>query len=224
MVSIIVPLYNEESVLLKNPARLEGLSRAGELVFSDGGSSDRSVDIAGRYGKVVHAKKNRAAQMNQGALQAGGGILLFLHADTIISPDSLAAVEKCIIDGGFIGGCFTQEIDNNAFIYRLIEGQGNLRARLSKEFYGDQGIFVKKDVFLTIGGFPEVPILEDVLFSRKLGARGKTIVLADKILVSARRWENNGVIRTAILYNLIIILFRLKAPLHKIKQLYEDLR
>ncbi|MFA5117290.1 MAG: TIGR04283 family arsenosugar biosynthesis glycosyltransferase [Candidatus Omnitrophota bacterium] len=224
MVSIIVPLYNEENVLLKNSARFEGLSRAGELIFSDGASSDRSVDIAGKHGKVVYAPIGRAAQMNQGAFHAKGDILLFLHADTIIAPDSLAAIEKSIIEDGFIGGCFTQEIDNNAFIYRLIAGQGNLRARLSKEFYGDQGIFVKKDAFLSIGGFPEVPILEDVLFTRKLRDRGKTIVLADKILVSARRWENNGVIRTAVLYNLIIILFRLKVPLHKIKRLYEDLR
>ena len=113
---------------------------------------------------------------------------------------------------------------SRALIYRLIEWQGNTRARLTREFYGDQGIFVKKNTFLRMGGFPEVPIMEDVLFSRRLRTIGKTVVLSDKITVSARRWEKNGIIKTALIFNLIIILFWLKAPLHKIKQFYEDIR
>lgn len=224
MISIVIPLYNEEAVLSRARAQLRELSSHAEIIFVDGGSLDRCAEFASRYGKVLRGKKGRAAQMNYGAAQARGGILLFLHADNLISADTLEAIERRIMEDGYIGGCLTQRIDNNAFIYRLIEWQGNARARITKEFYGDQGIFVKKSIFLSMGGFPEVPIMEDLLFSRKLRTIGKTVVLSDKIMVSARRWKKNGIIKTALLFNLIILLFWLKAPLSNIKQLYEDLR
>jgi len=224
MISIIVPIYNEENMLSKAFANLQRLSREAELIFADGGSADKSVDIARQHGKVFCGKKGRAVQMNYGASQANGDILLFLHADNVISADTLVSIEKKIIEDGYAGGCFTQEINNKAFIYRLIEWQGNIRARMTRQFYGDQGIFVKKDAFLKIGGFPEIPIMEDVLFTKKLRKYGKTVVLPDKILVSARRWEKKGIIKTTLLFNLVILLFWLKAPPSKIKQLYEDLR
>ena len=224
MISIVVPVYNEESALYKTSPNLQRLSSEAELIFVDGGSTDRSVDIACQLGKVFHSKKGRAIQMNYGVIQAKGDILLFLHADNIISPDTLEMIERKILKDGYIGGCLTQRIDNRAFIYRLIEWQGNIRARITKEFYGDQGIFVKKDTFLKIEGFPEAPIMEDVLFTKKLRKCDKTVVLPDKILVSARRWEKKGVIKTLFLFNLIILLFWLKVPLDRIKQLYEDIR
>jgi rSAM/selenodomain-associated transferase 2 len=224
MISIVCPIYNEEKILSKTAAHLERLSRRAEFIFVDGGSADRSVVVARQHGKVFHSKKGRAAQMNYGAGLAKGEILLFLHADTIVSTDALETIESKINEDGVIGGCFTQRIDNGSPLYRIIESQGNLRARARKVFYGDQGIFVKKDVFLKIGGFPEAPILEDVLFTKKLRKAGKTVVLPDEIIVSARRWEKRGVIRTVFLYHCIIFLFWLKVPLHKIKELYEDLR
>jgi len=224
MISIIVPVYNEEKILSGACAGLREFLHKAELIFVDGGSSDQSVDIAGRLGKVFHSRKSRALQMNCGVSCAKGDILLFLHADNIITPASLDSIEKKITEDNCIGGCFTQKIDNNAFIYRLIEWLGNIRAQITKEFYGDQGIFVKKDAFLKIGGFPETPIMEDVFFTKRLRQYGKTAVLADKILVSARRWEKAGVFKTSLLFGLIILLCRLKVPLNKIKRLYEDLR
>jgi len=224
MISIVVPIYNEEAVLAKSTGRLQDLSGHAELIFVDGESTDQGVDIVRQQGKVFRVKKGRAAQMNYGAGRAKGDILLFLHADNIISADALVTIEKKIIEDGYIGGCFTQKIDHKAFIYRLIEWQGNARARMTKEFYGDQGIFVKKDAFLKIGGFPEVPVMEDVLFTRQLREMGQTVVLPDRITVSARRWEKRGVIKTTLTFNLIILLFRLKFPLRKIKRLYEDIR
>jgi len=224
VVTIIIPIYNEEKNLLEKIGQFRNLSKSAELIFVDGKSSDNSCSIAVAYGKILHSKAGRAAQMNSGVTQARGDILLFLHADNIILTDTLETIERKITEDGYIGGCLTQRIDNNALIYRLIEWQGNTRARLTREFYGDQGIFVKKNTFLRMGGFPEVPIMEDVLFSRRLRTIGKTVVLSDKITVSARRWEKNGIIKTALIFNLIIILFWLKAPLHKIKQFYEDIR
>ncbi|MDD5408722.1 MAG: TIGR04283 family arsenosugar biosynthesis glycosyltransferase [Candidatus Omnitrophica bacterium] len=224
MISIIIPVYNEESMLSRASGNLQKLLFKAELIFVDGGSSDQSFDITGRLGKALCSKKGRAIQMNHGASCAKGDILLFLHADNIISPAALDSIEKKIASDNCVGGCFTQKIDNDAFIYRLIEWQGNIRALMTKEFYGDQGIFVKKEAFLKIGGFPEMPIMEDIFFTKKLRKYGKTAVLPDKILVSARRWEKAGVFKTSLLFSLIVLLFRLKVPLNKIKQLYADLR
>lgn len=224
MVSIIVPILNEEKILYANLSRFKKLSLQAELLFVDGGSIDRSVEIASGVGSLLHSGKGRSLQMNKGGFSAKGNILFFLHVDTMISPDTLLAIEDAVNNGGFIGGCLTQRIDRDALIYRLIEGQGNIRARRHKIFYGDQGIFVKKDMFERIGGFPEVPIMEDTLFTQQLRKMGQTVVLPDRITVSARRWEKRGIIKTTLLFNMIIILFWLKVPLHKIKQFYKDIR
>ncbi len=222
MISIIIPFYNEERMLTKVSPSLQKLSCVAELIFVDGQSTDQGAQIASQFGKIFQSKKNRASQMNYGASQARGDILLFLHADNFISPLTLDKITQKIGVEGYAGGCLTQRLDDNAFIYRLIESQGNLRARLTKEFYGDQGIFVKKAAFLALGGFPEVPIMEDVLFSRSLRKYGKTVVLPEKILVSARRWKEQGILKTALLFSLINVLFWLRVPLPEIKQLYSE--
>ena len=223
MLSVIVPVYNEEQVLLCNAPYLEDVGKRAELIFVDGASSDASREICGRLGRVVYARRGRAAQMNAGARSAQTDGFLFLHADTRVAPAALAAVEEAL-DNGMIGGCLTQRIDNGAAVYRLIEAQGNLRARRDKIFYGDQGIFVSRRAFWENDGFPEVPLMEDVLFTRRLRRAGTTVVLTDPITVSARRWERDGILKTVLLYNLILFLFWARFPLSRIKGLYEDLR
>ena len=201
MIIVVIPIYNEERMLSENLAEFQKLSRQTEVVFVDGGSTDKSVEIASSYGKVLNSKKGRSVQMNCGAVSARGEVLLFLHADTVISIDVLSSIEKNVMDNGFIGGCLTQWIDKKGVMYRLIENFGNLRAKATKIFYGDQGIFVRKDIFSQMNGFPEVPIMEDVLFTKKLRKLGKTVVLPGKILVSPRRWQEKGSMRTIFLYS-----------------------
>lgn len=224
MISVIVPIYNEERELTKNLYFYEKLGPHAELIFVDGQSIDRSRMVVQHCGRVLQCARARATQMNFGAKYAEGDIFLFLHADTIISEGTLASIEMHIRKQGFLGGCLTQCIDNGSFVYRLIEAQGNIRARKRKVFYGDQGIFVKKDVFLRIGGFPLVPIMEDVIFSKQLRRLGRTVVLPDRILTSSRRWDKKGVVKTTFLYSIINILFWLRFPLKKIKLLYDNLR
>lgn len=224
MISVIIPIYNEEEILRANADRFAGLAQHSELIFVDGSSTDKSIEIAGRYGRVLQSEQGRAIQMNFGAKQAKNEALLFLHADNILSSDSFAHIENEIRPHGVVGGCLTQRIDKEGYIFRLIETQGNNRARGTKIFYGDQGIFVRKDVFERLGGFPEVPIFEDVLFTQKLRCEGKTAVLPDTIRVSARRWEKRGIIRTALMFNTLLLMFKMGYPLEKIKKLYEDLR
>lgn len=224
MISIIVPVYNEEKVLSENAPRLHKLAQHAELIIVDGGSTDRSVELASCLGKILMGKKGRAVQMNYGAGFAQSNILFFLHADTFTCADTLKSIEKNIMNNGFIGGCLTQRIDREGARYRLIENFGNIRARLTKIFYGDQGIFVRKDIFSKIGGFPEVPIMEDIIFTKKLRRTGKTIVLKDKISVSARRWEKKGVIKTVLVYSFLNFSYWMKVSLNKISSFYADLR
>lgn len=224
MISIICPVYNEEDMLSKNSFEFKRLSNNTELIFADGGSTDRSVGIAGQIGIVIHSQKGRALQMNHAAAFAKGDMLLFLHADAFLSLNALASIEIKLMQNNIIGGCLTQRIDSKGLIYRIIETEGNIRAKITKIFYGDQGIFVRKDIFSKLGGFPEVPIMEDALFTNKLKRSGRTVVLPDKILVSPRRWKKKGLIRTAIFYSYLNILFWLGLPLNKIKLSYDDLR
>jgi rSAM/selenodomain-associated transferase 2 len=224
MISVVIPVYNEEKKLEQNLAYYQTLSENAELIFVDGESSDQSRKVAGSCGKVLTAPRGRAVQMNLGARFAHRDIILFLHADNRILPESLSAIESSLSGGGFIGGCFTQRIDDPVFIFRLIEMQGNIRARFTREFYGDQAIFVKKKDFFKLSGFPEIPVMEDVVFSRKLRRLGKTVVLNDKVYVSPRRWRQKGIISTALLYSLLNTLFWLKVPFKDIKKLYGELR
>ncbi|MCQ9208760.1 MAG: TIGR04283 family arsenosugar biosynthesis glycosyltransferase [Omnitrophica bacterium] len=222
--SIITPILNEEKLLLSQSSYYRGITQRAELIFIDGGSLDKSAEIAGRFGQILHSQKGRATQMNCGARLAQEKLLLFLHADTKIALKTLDSIETKVEQGSYIGGCLTQRIDKDGFAYRFIESFGNARARSTKVFYGDQGIFIRKDAFWQMGGFPEAPVMEDIIFSKKMRKLGKTIVLPDKIWVSPRRWEKQGILKTVFLYSLLNILFRLKIPLNRIKKLYAELR
>jgi len=199
MISIIIPVFNEEECLSKSDIYYQMISPAGELIFVDGGSTDGTVSLARRWGRVITAPKNRAVQMNRGAKEAKFDILLFLHADAIIHLENLQHIVKAIKNKKIIGGCFQQVLDNPALIFRWIAWTGNIRAKVSKVFYGDQAIFVRKDVFQELGGFPEVKIGEDVLFTKKLRKRGKVGILPFAVNCSARRWKRQGILRTFFL-------------------------
>lgn len=224
MISVVITIYNEEKILETNASFFDRLSKQSELIFVDGESSDKCGELAASYGRVLHCEKGRAKQMNCGAKHARNDVLLFLHADNCISAEALENIEKQIHRTGAVGGCLMQKIDKKGLLYRFIEAQGNIRARRLKIFYGDQGIFVRKDVFNRLGGFPDVPIFEDVLFSKKLKVEGETTVLSDKIIVSPRRWEKRGIVRTTFMFNRLLFMFKMGYPLEKMKVLYEDLR
>ncbi len=221
--SIIIPVLNEESELRKLSNHFCELREVAEIIFVDGGSSDKTIELTSKLGIVLKGKKGRAAQMNLGAQAAKGDVLLFLHADCFLSKHALSSAHNCITNG-IVGGCFTQHLDNARSVYRKISREGNLRAKKTKIFYGDQGIFVRRDIFDKLGGFPEVLIMEDVLFSKKLKKAGRTVCLDDPIYVSTRRWEKYGILRTNVNYKIIWLLFRLHVPLRLINYLYKDMR
>ena len=224
MISVIIPIFNEEKILSKNASQFRELSNHTELIFVDGGSSDKSIEIAEGYGKVLRSEKGRALQMNSGAKSASFDILLFLHADSYVSQHTPIAIEENMKKSNFLGGCLTQRLAKRGAVYRFIESFGNMRARITKVFYGDQGIFIRKNMFFEMKGFPEVPIMEDVLFTKKLRKLGKTVVLPEEVSVSPRRWEKKGIIRTISFYSLLNILSWMKISSERVRLLYDDLR
>ena len=222
-ISIIIPILNEAKVLEKTLSQLQSELGHHELIIVDGGSTDTSVCIAEKYGKVITSARGRAKQLNAGASAATGDILLFLHADIWLEPGALVAVETALASG-YIGGGFRQKIDGQRFLYRMIEIAGDIRGKYLKVFYGDSGIFLSRADFEKIGGFPDVPILEEMEFSKGLRRLGKTTLVTPCIHISARRWETRGIVRTTLNNWLITLLYFLKFSPGQLAKLYSHIR
>lgn len=223
MISIIIPVYNEEKLIQSVIESVVG-EKGVELIIVDGKSTDNTAVLARNYNiKLVNTEKNRGLQMNEGVKAAKGDIFLFLHADCFLDKGSFQEIINCINEG-FIGGCLKQRITDSRIIYRWIESSGNIRAKLSKIFYGDQAIFVRRDIFFKIGGFDEVTLFDDVLFSKKLRKEGKTCLLDKKVHTLARRWESQGLVKTTFINWLISLGFMLRISPRKLKKIYYDVR
>ncbi len=223
MISIIIPVLNEEAAIERTLKSLP-YSEDIEVIVVDGHSVDRTMDIVHQYPvKVVASSRGRAVQMNAGAAVACGDIYLFLHADCVIDPRGLKAIEKQILLN-YVGGCFTHKIDSAKWVYRWIEVSGNWRAELFKIYYGDQAMFVRRDIFEKVDGFDNVPLFEDILFSRQLRSLGKTIVLDSLATVLPRRWEKRGIVRTTLINILLSWGFTLGVSTQRLAKLYKNVR
>lgn len=223
MVSIIIPAYNEAENIGEVLECLPCNNRS-EIIVVDGQSHDRTVEFARKHHvKVISSVKNRAMQMNAGARAAKGDILLFLHADCLLEDGALTAITDHI-NNGYIGGCLTQKIRANNILYRIIEISGNIRARVFKVFYGDQAIFAQRDIFFKLGGFDNIPIFEDILFSRKMRRDGRTKALHKKVFTSPRRWEKEGIVKTTLVYWLLSLGYIFNLPYGGLKRIYHDIR
>lgn len=223
MISAIIPVLNEAKILDQSLSRLIPQLKDHELIIVDGGSNDETPLIAKKYGQVISAERGRAHQSNAGAVAARGDILLFLHADVSLDSGAIEGVETAIA-AGYIGGAFKQRIDGDHPLYRLIERTANFRAKRLRIFYGDGGIFIRRAEFNQIGGFPEIPIMEEVGLSRKLDRCGKVTVVEPGIHISARRWQQNGILRTTLTNWLITLLYLLRVPPNYLAKLYRHIR
>ena len=223
MISVIIPVLNEAKILDQSLYRLTPQLKGHELIIVDGGSTDETPLIAKRYGQVISSERGRARQSNAGAAAARGDILLFLHADVWLDSEAIEGVEAAIL-AGYVGGAFKQRIEGNPPLYRLIEHSANFRAKRLKIFYGDGGIFVRRTCFDQIGGFPDIPIMEEVRFSRKLCQHGEVTLVEPGIHISARRWQKNGILRTTLTNWLITLLYLLRVPPNHLAKLYRHIR
>jgi rSAM/selenodomain-associated transferase 2 len=222
VISVIIPTFNEEQGIKKVLQCLTQEAVFHEILVVDGGSLDKTRELASPLAKVVLSKKGRGIQLNEGVEHAKGEILFFLHGDCLIEPGTLAEIEKAMRK--FSGGCLTQSILDSNPLFRFIEWTGNVRARLCKVFYGDQGIFVRKDVFLKLGGYPSLPLFEDIEFTRRLRKKHPTIVLSKRIYTSNRRWNRQGILKTTLMNRLLLTLFYFGLPVDLLSKWYRDVR
>jgi rSAM/selenodomain-associated transferase 2 len=203
VLSIVIPALNEAAGLeatlqALQPLRLRGV----ELVLADGGSSDATPTLAQPWvDAVVDAPRGRALQMNAGAARARADVLLFLHADTRLPPLAdvlvLQAVQRS--DKGACWGRFDVRIEGRPRMLRVVAALMNLRSRASGIATGDQAIFITREAFERVGGFPEQVLMEDIEISRRLKRLGRPACLRARVCTSGRRWEQRGVWRTIVL-------------------------
>jgi len=197
-ISIVVPVLNEADNLRISLHQLD-LNDNEELIIVDGGSSDNTVSIARDFtAKVFEAKTGRASVMNFGAGQATGDILLFLHADCTLPDDGFTLIRDTLHKRNIAAGAFPLQIDHPGLGFRLIESVSNFRSRMTSLIYGDQGMFLRKEMFDHIGGFADIPLMEDIEISRRLRKEGRIVFIKQPIKASPRRWLKEGITYTTL--------------------------
>ncbi|MFV0446379.1 MAG: TIGR04283 family arsenosugar biosynthesis glycosyltransferase [Planctomycetaceae bacterium] len=198
-IAVVIPTLNEEQTLPGCLASLASL-QADELVVADGGSTDRTADIARDLGAtVVAASPGRGRQCNAGAAVTRSDWLLFLHADCRLHGEGGSVVATACREDDFDWGAFRHRIDSPRRALRLIEAADNFRAGWCRRPYGDQGLLVRRGHFDNAGGYPDVPILEDVLLARQLRSVSRFQLLPATLLTDARRWKQRGILKTTAL-------------------------
>ena len=219
-VSIVVPVYNEAALIQPFLHQLRARAPAAEIIVADGGSPDGTADRARDLcDQLVVSKRNRAIQMNAGGHAARGNILWFVHVDAKVPWNCLDEIERIMSDPKISGGYFRIRLPRDP-VYRLTDSFAHYAGILLRMRCGDHGIFCRRVVFLEIGGFPEVPLMEDVEFFRLLRQRGRVICSQKRILASPRRYETVGRVRVTLGYGLIAMLYIFGVPLSKLASLY----
>ena len=220
-VSIIVPALDEAATIEQFLRQLRSRVGAVEILLVDGGSRDetpeRAADICDR---ILTAKSSRALQMNAGAEAASGDILWFLHADCKVPEGCLEEIERALRDPVTVGGFFRIRIPRPDLVYRLTDGLAHYAGLLLRLRFGDHGFFCRRAAFEKIGGSPDVTLMEDAEFFRKLRRLGPVAVIPARLLVSPRRYEAVGPLRLTLTYGFIAILYAARIPLPILAAVY----
>jgi len=212
MISVVIPALNEEKALPATLECIQAFKEAAEIIVVDGGSSDRTVEIANAYDnvRVLVAKKGRASQMNAGAAHAKGEWILFLHADAILPDEAFPAILEQ--GKGVLAGGFRHQFSGKAWGLKLVSWLHNFRCQRTGVLYGDQAMFIRQPLFKTMGGFPEVDALEDLLFGEQLVKHTTPVLLPQTVLSDSRKFEQKGIWISLFRVILIQVCHELKLP------------
>ncbi len=194
-ISIIVPTLNEEAQIDSLLKHLKTIARRAEILVIDADSDDETCSIAAEYARVCASQRGRAVQMNRGAALAEGEILWFVHADCRPHAKSVDAILSVLKDPEVVGGAFEWILDAPGLYFRSVEFFSNWKNRIGKLVCGDMGIFVRKSVFEKMNGYAEIPLMEDMDFGKRLKREGKIVILPFRIITSARRWYDEGILK-----------------------------
>ncbi len=228
-ISVIIPTLNEEAVLSETLARTSAL-QVGELIVVDGGSTDLTVPMIQTFcadvphAQLITAPRGRARQMNEGAKASRGDVLLFLHADTQLPEQTGRIIALAFADPAVVGGRFDVRFDSASVWSRIISAFMNRRSRLTGISTGDQALFVRRQVFEQLGGFADIPLMEDIDFSRRLKRAGRIAALRDTVLTSFRRWEAQGPLRTILLMWTLRFLYWMGVSPFRLQHFYMAIR
>ncbi|MDX8408191.1 MAG: TIGR04283 family arsenosugar biosynthesis glycosyltransferase [Mariprofundaceae bacterium] len=223
-IAVVVPVLNEAGEMAEHLPGLLGL-QAGELLCVDGGSNDDTLAVLEAADiHCLSSEPGRARQMNAGAEEVTSDIILFLHMDTKISSSHLSDIESAMQAGDTVGGRFDVRLSGNHPMFRIIEWFINVRSRLSRISTGDQAMFVRRDVFEQMGGFADIPLMEDIEFSRRLKCRGRIACLRKPVVTSSRRWEKHGILKTIWLMWKLRFLYWRGIPADKLAGMYREAR
>ena len=222
-ISIIIPCLNEEESILQTLMPLQTMREHGhEVIISDGGSTDKTCELALPYvDTLIASPKGRAQQMNTGALQANGDVFWFLHADTIAPENADQYINQVIKYNHSIWGRFNVHLSGQKFQFRIIEFLMNLRSCLTGISTGDQGIFVLRSYFKELNGYKNISLMEDVEISKRLKKIKKPACIKHKITTSSRRWEKHGILRTIFLMWKLRMAYYLGASEDKLASQYK---
>ncbi len=231
MISVIVPLYNEGENLARLVSSLDTLGGIDEVILVDASDADGSVEIfeniqvdsSSLFRFLKADVPGRGAQMNQGARISTGEVLLFLHCDTCL-PGNAAVLVKNALSSSRQWGRFRVELDDQGWMFRVIEEMINLRSRVRRLATGDQAMFLSRTAFERVNGFPEIPLMEDIEISRRLSALSPPSLIDEPVLTSARRWQNRGITRTIFLMWKLRFLYWVGVSPDKLARIYGDER
>jgi len=224
LISIIVPVFNEAALIKSCLTNLRQHAPGAEIVVVDGGSTDGTPRLAADLcDQLITTVCHRAAQMNTGARVAHGDVLWFLHVDVEIPPQCSREIIRRLNDPRVAGGYFRIRLPRDRFIYRLVDDVAHYTGWLLRIRCGDHGLFCRRAVFDKLGGFPDVPLMEDVDFFRAMHRGGRVCVIADRILPSVRRYESIGPARLTFAYGVIAGLYALGVSRRVLCSLYDRL-
>lgn len=219
-VAVVVPALNEERCIEACLASVLAQDGSAEVMVVDGGSGDATAALAAPLAPVLHAPRGRARQMNAGARATRGDPLLFLHADSRLPPGAFAAMRAALADARTVGGTFSLRFEPETPLLRAYAACTRLGPRIFH--YGDQGIFVRRTVFDALGGYRDLPLMEDVDFLRRLRGVGRTVLLPLPVTTSARRFQRHGIVRQQLRNGVLLAVYLAGISPHRLARWYEQ--